>query len=201
MAYRNQKRLAWLPAILLLLASHPLAIHSHNLDVWLSPVHGSSLALHAQLPVNSLIFTQYLATLAVIEACREKSVLGPKAGTNMKIKWPTNVYIINKNGNGKKVGSVLVTKSDRAEGADLIIGEQTIMPLLIKWPTNVYIIDKNRNRKKVGGVFMTKSDCAEGADLIIGEQTIMPLLINSFAPLCILISRHVFRMARATFWS
>jgi biotin---protein ligase len=134
-AYRNPKLLARLPATLLLLASHPLAIRGRDLNVWLSPVHGSSLlfslALRAQLPVNSLIFTQYLATLAVIEACRDKSVLGPEAGAYVKIKWPTNVYIIDKNGNGKKVGGVLVTKVDRAGGADLIIGEQTIMPLLI----------------------------------------------------------------------
>jgi biotin---protein ligase len=98
-----------------------------------------SLLLRTQLPADSLIFTQYLATLALVEACRDKGVLGPEAGANVKIKWPTNVYIIDENRNRKKVGGVLVTKVDREEGADLIVGEQTIVPPLINsFPPSVH---------------------------------------------------------------
>ena len=135
MAYRNPELLSQLPAPVLSLGSGQLAIRGRDLNVWLSEKPNTSLlfslALRTQLPADRLIFTQYLATLALVEACRDNSVLGPEAGANVKIKWPTNVFVFDKTGNWRKVGGVLVTKVDRAEGADLIIGEQTTMPFLI----------------------------------------------------------------------
>ena len=123
---------------MLSLASRQLATRGRDLNVWMSPAPNTSLlfslALRTQLPAGSLIFTQYLAALALVEACIDDGVLGPSVGRYVKIKWPTNIYVMDKNWNGKKVGGVLVTKVDRKDGAHLIIGEQTAIPFPVNSP-------------------------------------------------------------------
>ena len=107
------------------LASHQLAARGRGTNVWLSPRDGSSLAFSLALrptgvPDKRFTFIQYLFTLAVVEACRDERVLGRAVGERVRIKWPNDLYIVDREGNGgRKVGGVLVT----LESGVLIIGE------------------------------------------------------------------------------
>jgi biotin--protein ligase len=78
----------------------------------------------SDLPAQKLVFVQYLFSLAVVEACREDSVLG-KWGEHVRVKWPNDLYIIgvgDANEERRKIGGVLVTTSFTGGNVDMVIG-------------------------------------------------------------------------------
>jgi biotin--protein ligase len=66
---------------------------------------------------------QYLFALAVVEACRDKSVLGDAAGP-VRLKWPNDIYAVLGDGEGskKKIGGILVNTSFASGKVDIVIG-------------------------------------------------------------------------------
>ena len=61
--------------------------------------------------------------LAVVEACRDEGILGPKSGEGVRIKWPNDIYIVSSDGKEKrKVGGILVHTSFIGEMVLIIIG-------------------------------------------------------------------------------
>lgn len=81
------------------------------------------------LPPNKLVFVQYLFSLAVVEACRDESVLGPKAGENVRLKWPNDLYATTGMGKDalKKIGGVLINTSFQGGKADIVIGMHVLI--------------------------------------------------------------------------
>jgi biotin---protein ligase len=109
------------------LASHQLAGRGRGTNVWQSPRDGSSLAFSLAfrptgVPEHRFIFIQYLFMLAVVEACRDDRVLGPAVGEQVRIKWPNDLYVVDREGKWKrKVGGVLVNLMS-GDNKGLIIG-------------------------------------------------------------------------------
>lgn len=70
------------------------------------------------------MFVQYLFALAVVEVCREDSVLG-KRGENVRLKWPNDLYIVTGDSGEekKKIGGILVNTSFLDGQVDIVIGE------------------------------------------------------------------------------
>lgn len=69
------------------------------------------------------MFVQYLFALAVVEACREDTVLGEQ-GCRLRLKWPNDLYIVGDTENDrKKVGGILVNTSFTGGVVALVIGE------------------------------------------------------------------------------
>ena len=74
------------------------------------------------------MFIQYLFSLAVAEACRAESVLGNKAGSRIRLKWPNDLYAVESDSeeanteNVKKIGGVLVSASFTGSNVDVVIG-------------------------------------------------------------------------------
>ncbi|PPQ96440.1 hypothetical protein CVT26_005081 [Gymnopilus dilepis] len=126
---KNPHLLSHLPTPLLSLASHQLAGRGRGSNIWLSPSGclQFSLLLRVSLssfPATKLVFLQYLFALAVVEACRDEKVLGPKAGDKIRLKWPNDIYALV--GTGKedvrKVGGILVNTSFFGGKIDIVIG-------------------------------------------------------------------------------
>lgn len=82
----------------------------------------------ATFPATKLVFLQYLFALAVVEACRDEKVLGPKAGDKVRLKWPNDIYA--SIGTGKedvrKIGGILVNTSFSRGKVDIVIGQPHI---------------------------------------------------------------------------
>jgi len=126
---KNPRLLSQLPTPLLSLASYQLAGRGRGNNIWLSPP-GSllfSLLLRVSLanfPANKLVFLQYLFSLAVVEACRDETILGPKVGEQVRLKWPNDLYAVV--GEGKedlrKIGGVLVNSSFSEGKVDIVVG-------------------------------------------------------------------------------
>jgi len=104
--------------------------------MWLSP-YGClqfSLALRipfAKVPMNKLVFLQYLFSLAIVEACRDEAVLG-SYGEAVKIKWPNDIYAVLREGDRvqlKKVGGVLVNTGIIDKDSQIVIGEPEVLPV------------------------------------------------------------------------
>ena len=75
----------------------------------------------AQFPATQLTFIQYLFALAVVEACKDEAILGPR-GDRVKIKWPNDIYIVG-GGNAKtKVAGILVYTTILGDDVDIVIG-------------------------------------------------------------------------------
>lgn len=100
--------------------------------MWLSP-YGClqfSLALRipsAKVPMNKLVFLQYIFSLAITEACRDEAVLG-KCGEAVRIKWPNDIYADLGEGERRemvKIGGVLVNTGIINEDSQIVIGEST----------------------------------------------------------------------------
>ncbi len=77
----------------------------------------------ADVPATRLVFIQYLFALAVVEACRDDSVLGG-LGDRVRIKWPNDVYVT---GHGEenrttKVAGILVYTTFSGSDVDVVIG-------------------------------------------------------------------------------
>jgi len=129
MSLRNPRLLSQLPTPLLSLASHQLAGRGRGSNVWLSPSGCLQFSLLlrvslANFPVNKHVFLQYLFTLAVVEACREKTVLGPKAGGQVRLKWPNDLYAVFGEGEEdlRKIGGVLVNTNVSGDNVDIVVG-------------------------------------------------------------------------------
>lgn len=75
-------------------------------------------------PPPKLVFIQYLFALAVVEACRDESVLGPKAGEKVRLKWPNDLYasVGGDKEDLRKIGGVLVNTSFSGGKVDIVIG-------------------------------------------------------------------------------
>ena len=58
--------------------------------------------------------------LAVVEACREESVLG-KHADHVKLKWPNDLYVVFGE-EKKKIGGILVNTSFLDGKVDIVIG-------------------------------------------------------------------------------
>lgn len=123
---RNPRLLSLLPSPLVSLASHQLSGRGRGSNVWVSPAGclQFSVLLHVPLatfPSSKLVFIQYLFALAVVEACRQESILGTH-GQVLRLKWPNDIYAITEDGQQRKVGGVLVTTSFLGQTASVIIG-------------------------------------------------------------------------------
>ena len=101
--------------------------------MWLSP-YGClqfSLALRipvAKVPMNKLVFLQYLFSLAIVEACRDEAVLG-SYGEAVKIKWPNDIYAVLGEGERKelkKIGGVLVNTGIIDKDSQIVIGRSGV---------------------------------------------------------------------------
>ncbi|TFY71787.1 hypothetical protein EVG20_g1215 [Dentipellis fragilis] len=123
---KNQHLSSNLPPPILSLATHQLAGRGRGSNTWLSPdgCLQFSLLLRVSLasfPASRLVFVQYLFGLAVVNACRDKEVLGADGGANARLKWPNDIYI-ERGGEKKKVGGILVNTSFSGGKVDIVIG-------------------------------------------------------------------------------
>ncbi|KIM41443.1 hypothetical protein M413DRAFT_445443 [Hebeloma cylindrosporum] len=125
---KNPLLLSQLPTPLLSLASYQLAGRGRGSNIWLSPSGclQFSLLLRVSLatfPANKLVFLQYLFALAVVEACRDETVLGPKAGEQVRLKWPNDLYAVGEDKDDlRKIGGVLVNTSFSGGKVDIVVG-------------------------------------------------------------------------------
>lgn len=103
--------------------------------MWLSP-YGClqfSLALRipfVKVPMNKLVFLQYLFSLAITEACRDEAVLG-NYGEAIQIKWPNDIYAVLGEGEQrelKKIGGVLVNTGIINDNSQIVIGKSGVSP-------------------------------------------------------------------------
>jgi biotin---protein ligase len=117
-----------LPTPILSLASQQLTGRGRGTNIWLSPsgclqfslLLRTSLAI---LPPSRLVFVQYLFSLAVVEACREETILG-KLGEKVRLKWPNDLYAIVGSGDAdrQKIGGILVNTSLNGNKVEIVIG-------------------------------------------------------------------------------
>lgn len=75
------------------------------------------------VPAHKLTFVQYLAGLAMVEACRDDTVLGIH-GACVRLKWPNDVYAVMNNtvAESKKIGGVLVNCNFGAGKVEIVVG-------------------------------------------------------------------------------
>ncbi|KAJ7481488.1 class II aaRS and biotin synthetase [Mycena latifolia] len=125
---KNPRFMGLLPTPLVSLASHQLAGRGRGANVWLSPSGCLQFSLLLRLslatfPASKLVFVQYLFALAVVEACRDESVLG-EAASLVRLKWPNDIYAVLGDGDGskKKIGGILVNTSFSGGKVDIVIG-------------------------------------------------------------------------------
>jgi len=125
---RNARLLSRLPTPLVSLASHQLAGRGRGSNAWLSPPGSLSFSTllrvsSSLLPASKLVFVQYLFALAVVEACRDETLLGEK-GSSTRLKWPNDLYAVvgPEAGDRKKIGGILVNTSFSGSNVDIIIG-------------------------------------------------------------------------------
>jgi biotin--protein ligase len=120
---------------MLAFASCQLSARGRGSNGWISPFGsiGFSLVLRvslSQIPMPKLVFVQYLAGLAVTEACRSEEVIG-EWGDGVLLKWPNDIYILSPDENGvqrKKIGGILTTTSVQGGQCSIVCGEHA--PLL-----------------------------------------------------------------------
>ncbi|KAI0088237.1 hypothetical protein BDY19DRAFT_994153 [Irpex rosettiformis] len=124
---KNPHFLSLLPSPTLSIATHQLAGRGRGGNSWVSPTGCLQFSLRLRLSLSNftasrLVFIQYLFALAVVEACRDDSVLG-EWGDRVRIKWPNDVYII---GDGEsrttKVAGILVYTTFSGNDVDVVIG-------------------------------------------------------------------------------
>ena len=125
---RNPRLLSSLPTPLLSLASFQLAGRGRGSNTWLSPAGCLQFSLllrvsTADVPASRLVFVQYLFSLAVVEACRDKGILG-SVGKQVRIKWPNDIYIVDmgEHNEKRKIGGVLVNMHFSGSNVEIIIG-------------------------------------------------------------------------------
>jgi len=125
---KNPTLMSLLPTPVLSLASHQLAGRGRGANIWLSPPGCLQFSLLlrtslATLPASKLVFVQYLFGLAVVDACREETVLG-KLGEKMRLKWPNDLYVVVGSGDTdrKKIGGILVNTNLTGNKVEIVIG-------------------------------------------------------------------------------
>ncbi|KAJ7856610.1 biotin-ligase [Mycena leptocephala] len=123
---KNLRFMGLLPTPLVSLASHQLAGRGRGANVWLSPSGCLQFSLLLRLslstfPASKLVFVQYLFALAVVEACRDESVLG-EAAAPVRLKWPNDIYAVFGDGEGskRKIGGILVNTSFAGSGLNVL---------------------------------------------------------------------------------
>ncbi|KAJ6463936.1 class II aaRS and biotin synthetase [Mycena sanguinolenta] len=122
---KNSLFMGLLPTPLVSLASHQLAGRGRGANVWLSPSGCLQFSLLLRLslstfPASKLVFVQYLFALAVVEACRDESVLGDAADP-VRLKWPNDIYAVFGE-EKRKIGGILVNTSFGGGKVDIVIG-------------------------------------------------------------------------------
>ncbi|KAF9260681.1 class II aaRS and biotin synthetase [Marasmius fiardii PR-910] len=125
---KNPRLLSDLPVPLVSLASHQIAGRGRGSNSWVSPAGCLQFSILLRVPLssfpaNKLVFVQYMAALAIVEACRDDMVLG-KQGSAIRIKWPNDIYAVLGEGESdkKKIGGILVSTSFSDGKAVIIIG-------------------------------------------------------------------------------
>lgn len=113
-----------IPAPLVSIASQQLTGRGRGANVWLSPAGCLQFSVLLRLPLasfpaNKLVFIQYLFALAVVEACRDETVLGAR-GDQVRLKWPNDIYV--DVGEKKKIGGILVNTSFEGGTVNIVIG-------------------------------------------------------------------------------
>ncbi|KAH0583185.1 Biotin--protein ligase [Termitomyces sp. J132] len=122
---KNPRFLSRLPSPFVSLASYQLAGRGRGSNIWLSPSGCLQFSVLLRLstatfPMSKLVFIQYLFALAVVEACRDESVLG-KVGNSVRLKWPNDIYVL-VDDERKKIGGILVNTSFSGGKVDIVIG-------------------------------------------------------------------------------
>ncbi len=88
------------------------------------PLHCSTISSGCNA-LYVFVFIQYLAGLAVTEACRE--VMGP-TGEQVRLKWPNDIYALESGDRVErclsKLGGVLVNTNVSGNEADIVLGMQ-----------------------------------------------------------------------------
>lgn len=125
----NPRFLTSLPAPVVSLATFQLAGRGRGSNTWLSPEGCLQFSLLVRVPLGAfpaprLVFVQYLAGLAIINACRNRRVLGSEHGARVKLKWPNDVYVELPGSSDmkKKVGGILVNTSFSGGNMDVVVG-------------------------------------------------------------------------------
>ncbi|GLB41500.1 putative biotin-protein ligase, N terminal [Lyophyllum shimeji] len=122
---KNPHLLTRLPSPFVSLASYQLAGRGRGANMWLSPSGCLQFSVLLRVPLstfpsNKLVFVQYLFALAVVEACRDESVLGTR-GEQVRLKWPNDIYAV-LDGERRKIGGILVSTSFSGGNVDIVIG-------------------------------------------------------------------------------
>jgi len=96
----------------------------------------------SDLPAHKLVFVQYIFSLAVAEACRDDTVLGPKSGDKIRIKWPNDIYATfgTSKDDIRKIGGVLVNTSFSGQTVDLVIGKSKCISCMYNLIVEVFLI-------------------------------------------------------------
>lgn len=125
--HRNPCFLTSLPVPVVSLATFQLAGRGRGSNTWLSPEGCLQFSLLVRAPLGAfpssrLVFVQYLAGLAIVNACRNRRVLGSH-GARVKLKWPNDVYVeLPGSDMKKKVGGILVNTSFSGGNVDVVVG-------------------------------------------------------------------------------
>ncbi|KAG7095764.1 hypothetical protein E1B28_006469 [Marasmius oreades] len=125
---KNPRLLTRFPVPLVSLASHQIAGRGRGSNSWVSPAGCLQFSILLRVPLssfpaNKLVFIQYLTALAIVEACRDETVLG-KQGSVIRIKWPNDLYAVFGEGEKekKKIGGILVSTNFSDGKAEIVIG-------------------------------------------------------------------------------
>jgi len=128
MLEKNPTLMSLLPTPMLSVASHQLSGRGRGANIWWSQSGCLQFSLLlrtslAVIPASKLVFVQYLFGLAVVEACRETTVLG-NLGERVRLKWPNDLFLVNGFGDGdrKKVGGILVNVNLTGNKTEIVIG-------------------------------------------------------------------------------
>lgn len=133
MVIRNTRFLSALPVPIVSIASYQLTGRGRGTNGWTSPFGCLQFSIlyrisGSSFPTSKIVFVQYLFALAVVEACRDESVLG-KHGDRIRLKWPNDIYAIVGPGEGEKtkIGGVLVNTSFSGGRIEILIGQYHII--------------------------------------------------------------------------
>lgn len=123
---RNPKFLRLLPHGIVAVGSRQIAGRGRGNNVWVSPEGLLAVSGVLRVPVSecrhSLVFVQYLSSLAMVEAIQSFGVHYQRLG--VKLKWPNDIYIA-KDDSYVKIGGIIVTCSISEGQYILVFGSGT----------------------------------------------------------------------------